>query len=138
MEQILAGGCLCGDIRYRISAPAVEALYCHCLMCRRAHGAPVVAWLTVRRADFSFTAGTPHDYRSSADAIRCFCGRCGTPLTWRAIANPAFVDVSIGSLDDPAAVAPSLHLWTESRIAWFDTVDHLPRYPTNERPKTAP
>jgi hypothetical protein len=138
MERTLAGGCLCGDIRYRIDALPVEALYCHCAMCRRAHGAPVVAWLTVRRADFLITAGNPHDYRSSSKAIRCFCGRCGTPLTWRAVANPVLIDVSIASLDDPATVAPSFHLWTESRIGWFDTPDHLPRYPTNERPAIIP
>ena len=31
--------------------------------------------------------------------------------------------------DDPAAVAPDHHIWTASRIAWFDTKDDLPRYP---------
>jgi hypothetical protein len=48
------------------------------------------------------------------------------------------IDVGIATLDDPAAVALSLHIWTESRIAWFETADHLPRYPTNERPSSAP
>jgi hypothetical protein len=134
--EILSGGCLCGDIRYRIEAPPVEALFCHCCMCRRAHGAPVVAWLTVPRAGFAVT-GNPVAYRSSPKALRCFCGRCGTPLTWEAVANPALVDVGIATLDDPAAVAPTLHLWTESRIAWFDTSDHLPRCATNERPQPA-
>lgn len=138
METMLSGGCLCGDIRYRINSPPVEALYCHCHMCRRAHGAPVVGWLTVAGEDFVITAGSPRDFKSSAMAVRGFCGRCGTPLTWRAMANPDLVDVSIASLDDPAAVTPSFHLWTASRIAWFDTADHLPRYATNERPRSAP
>jgi hypothetical protein len=52
--------------------------------------------------------------------------------------NPLLIDVSISSLYDPASVEPSLHIWTENRIAWFDTADHLPRYPTNERPSSAP
>lgn len=129
------GGCLCGAIRYRIEAAPVEALYCHCRMCRRAHGAPVVAWLTVSAADFVVTAGTLRAYPSSAQAVRHFCGICGTPLTWRAAANPQFVDVSIASLDAPEMVAPGLHIWVESRIAWFETADHLPRYPTNQRPR---
>ncbi len=137
MGEILTGGCQCGDIRYRIADAPVEALYCHCRMCRRAHGAPVVAWMTVRRAEFSVVAGNPCSYQSSPKAVRSFCGRCGTPLTWQASANPAFVDVSIASLDDPVTIAPSLHLWTESRIAWFDTADYLPRYATNDRPEPA-
>jgi hypothetical protein len=138
MQEVLTGGCLCGEVRYRIDAAPVEALYCHCRMCRRAHGAPVVAWLTVPRGGFAVTEGSPAAYRSSPRAIRSFCGRCGTPLSWQAVANLALVDVAIATLDDPAAVAPTLHLWTESRIAWFDTADHLPRQPKNERPKAVP
>jgi len=37
---------------------------------------------------------------------------------------------------DPEAVEPTLHLWTDSQITWFEIADHLPRYPTNQRPKT--
>ncbi len=137
MGEILTGGCLCGDIRYRIDAAPAEALYCHCRMCRRAHGAPVVAWLSIARADFSVTSGRPCSYQSSHTAIRCFCGRCGTPLTWESVANLSLVDVAISTLDEPATIAPDLHLWTDSRISWFDTADHLPRYAKNERPKPA-
>jgi hypothetical protein len=132
-DEDLTGGCLCGDIRYRIDAAPVEAIYCHCQMCRRAHAAPVVAWLTVPRPNFSITSGRPVAYPSSPKASRGFCGRCGTPLTWEAVANPTLVDVAIATLDEPAAVVPSLHVWTGSRIAWFDTADELPRHPTNER-----
>jgi hypothetical protein len=102
---------------------------------------PKRAWRPGRglasRQGFSITAGDPVAYNSSPRAVRCFCGRCGTPLTWQTIENPLLIDVSISSLDDPASVEPSLHIWTESRIAWFDTADRLPRYPTNERPKSA-
>jgi hypothetical protein len=89
-------------------------------------------------------AGRLFHYRRGSCRLQFFakggsllCGRCGTPLTWQAIDNPLLIDVSISSLDDPASVEPSLHIWTESRIAWFDTADRLPRYPTNERPKSA-
>jgi hypothetical protein len=135
MEEGLTGGCLCGEVRYRINGAPVEALYCHCRMCRRAHAAPVVAWLTVPLGAFTVTAGNPAGYRSSAKAWRHFCGRCGTPLTWREADNPRHVDISIASLDNHEALEPILHVWTDSRIAWFDTADHLPRYPTSERRK---
>lgn len=136
-NDCLSGGCLCGDIRYRIDAVPVEALYCHCQICRRAHGAPVVAWLNVSLAGFAVTAGSPAVYRSSPAVSRQFCGRCGTPLTWQSLDNPLSIDVSIATLDDPATIGPSLHIWTESRIAWFETADQLPRCPTNRRPNPA-
>lgn len=136
VEQVLTGGCLCGEVRYRIAGAAVEALYCHCRMCQRAHGAPVVAWLTVPLGAFAIIAGNPVAYRSSAKALRHFCGGCGTPLTWRAADNPRLLDISIASLDQPEAVAPTLHVWTGSQLAWVQMADHLPRYQTDERPKT--
>jgi hypothetical protein len=107
-------------------------------MCQRAHAAPVVPWLTVPLEGFTVTAGNPMAYRSSAKAFRHFCSRCGTPLTWRRADSPRLVDISIASLDDPDAVAPTLHVWTDSRIAWFDTADQLLRYSSDQRPKPAP
>jgi hypothetical protein len=137
VEDFLVGGCLCGKVRYRITETPLEALYCHCRMCQRAHSAPVVAWLTAPLTGFAVTSGDPVAYRSSAKALRHFCGSCGTPLTWRATDNPRLVDVSIATLDNPEAVEPALHLWTDSQIAWFEIADRLLRYPTNERPKPA-
>ena len=76
---------------------------------------PVVAWLTVPLDAFAVTAGNPVAYRSSAKAFRHFCGGCGTPLTWREADNPRLVDISIASLDNPEAVAPTMHVWTGSQ-----------------------
>jgi hypothetical protein len=127
MKLPLAGGCLCGAIRYQISAEPRSADYCHCSMCRRAAGAPVVARLTVANDSFAWTTGKPAVYRSSPKAERCFCPTCGTQLALRD--EPNYLDVTLVSLDTPEAVRPSYHIWTESRIGWFDTADDLPRYP---------
>jgi hypothetical protein len=127
----LVGGCLCGAVRYRISAEPRSADYCHCRMCRRAAGAPVVARLTVANDFFAWTRGEPALYRSSPDAERFFCGQCGTQLALRD--EPDFLDVTLASLDSPEAVRPSYHIWTTSRIGWFDIADDLPRYPERAR-----
>jgi hypothetical protein len=39
-----------------------------------------------------------------------------------------FVDVTLASLDDPAAFAPDSHAWTMSRVPWLELGDELPRY----------
>ena len=129
MELPIDGGCLCGAVRYRISREPHHADYCHCRICQRATGAPVVAWLTVASRALAWTKGKPAVYRSSAKAERLFCGACGTQLVFREIAEPDELDVTLASLDDPEAVRPSHHIWTSSRIGWFEVADDLPRYP---------
>ena len=129
MRLPLAGGCLCGRTRYRIEGAPHRADYCHCRMCQRASGAPIVPWLTMASANVAWTAGEPAVYRSSPGAERRFCPQCGTPRVFRELAEPGSLDVTLASLDDPAAVVPGHHIWTSSRIAWFEVADDLPRYP---------
>ena len=129
MKLPLDGGCLCGAVRYRISAAPRDAGYCHCRMCQRSAGAPVLPWLTVASEGFAWIKGEPARYRSSPKAERLFCPTCGTQMVFREPAEPHWLDVTLASLDDPAAVRPDHHGWTSSRIAWFDTRDDLPRYP---------
>jgi hypothetical protein len=131
MKLPFEGGCLCGAVRYRIGAEPRNTDYCHCRMCRRAAAAPVVARLTVANAAFAWTRAAPAVYHSSAEAERLFCPACGTQLALRD--EPDYLDVMLATLDDPAAVRPSYHIWTSSRIAWFDTSDDLPRYAENRR-----
>jgi hypothetical protein len=97
-------------------------------VCQRAAGAPVVPWLTMASTDFTWTAGEPAVHRSSPGAERLFCPTCGTQLVFREIAAPDTLDVTLTSLDDPSPVAPGHHIWTPSRIAWFEIADDLPRY----------
>jgi hypothetical protein len=131
MKLPLAGGCLCGATRYQIGAKPRSADYCHCRMCRRAAGAPVVARLTVANESFAWTTGEPAVYRSSERAERLFCPKCGTQLALRD--EPDYLDVTLASLDNPGAVRPTYHIWTTSRISWFEIADDLPRYPESTR-----
>jgi hypothetical protein len=124
----LEGGCLCGAVRYRAIGPHVDAGYCHCRICQRSSGAPVLAWLTVRAESFAYLESRPSVFRSSPRGQREFCRACGTQIAFRRSAQSATVDVTIASLDDPALVQPEYHIWRGSRIPWFETADHLPRH----------
>lgn len=126
---ILAGGCLCGTVRYRIVLPVLDAAYCHCRMCQKASGAPAVAWVSVEAGQFSYVRGEPAVYHSSDWAQREFCGGCGAPLVFRYLDPARPVDVTIASLDDPTVVRPEYHIWTSAHLPWFDTADSLPRHP---------
>ncbi len=124
----VTGGCLCGAVRYSVRWPPLNIGYCHCRMCQRASGAPVVAWLTVARQNFQLTSGETRAHRSSSRGLRRFCPVCGTPLTMEVPGDDREIDVTVASLDTPEIAAPDHHGWTSNRVAWFDTSDRLPRY----------
>jgi len=131
--QSLVGGCLCGAVRYRCGAPIHAPAYCHCTSCRRAAGAHAVAWFTVEADSLVFTQGQPAVYLSSPPVHRTFCGRCGTPLTYRHASSPSEVDITIGSLDEPGRVAPTAHIWMEDAATWDRPADGLPSHPRTRR-----
>jgi hypothetical protein len=127
-ECMYEGGCFCGAVRYQSSGPASLETSCHCKVCRRTSGAPFVAWFTVPTASFRITAGTPESFQSSEHAVRAFCSRCGTPLTFQSLRTPEEIDITTCSLDEPEHVPPKDHTWTQSRLRWVKLADDLPMH----------
>jgi len=124
------GGCLCGNLRFAASAPAINLCYCHCASCRRASGAPLVAWGTFARDSFRITHGQLSEYRSSARVLRGFCAACGGALTYRHEARSTEIDVTLASLDAPGALAPHTHVWVGDKLPWVVIADGLPQFAT--------
>jgi hypothetical protein len=122
------GGCFCGAIRYRITGEPTQVNHCHCRMCQRLSGAPVVTWATFKTTDVQFLKGGPKWFRSSEIAQRGFCANCGTQLIWRPEEETDETDLSAASLDDPNSVRPNDHIWVESQLDWMQIEDDLPRY----------
>jgi len=87
-----------------------------------------MAFATVPRGDLVMLAGSPATRRSSDIGERWFCRDCGTPLAIMVDHQPGTIDFPIATLDRPDAVAPGFHIWTRSRIAWFDIADSLDRH----------
>jgi hypothetical protein len=125
----LSGGCQCGTIRYQISGEPIVAAICHCSMCRRANAAPAVAWAMYDRSQVTFIKGSPTIYKSSPDAQRGFCQVCGTQVSFTADYIPGLIDITIGSLDRPEMVTPTLHYWDSLRLPWVRIADELPKFP---------
>ena len=124
----LRGRCLCGAIRYEVTGEPYDATLCHCSLCRRASGAPLVAWFSVSADEFRLLDGEPASFRSSEHATRTFCSRCGTPLTFRSDRTPDEVDVTTCSLEDPELVPPADHTQVATRLAWLKVADGLPEF----------
>jgi hypothetical protein len=132
MVEQLIGGCLCGAIRYKINL-VFDAVYCHCSMCRKSGGAPVVAWAIVKTENFHLIQGFTLDYASSEQGFRCFCPVCGSLLLYRH-QESNYLGVTIGTLDNPELVEPQVHLFADGQLKWLKLNDSLPRYKDNVMP----
>lgn len=131
---MLTGGCHCGAIRYEVSDEAPRHALCNCTDCRKASGAPLVAWGMYPESAVTLTRGQPKIYASSADGRRHFCPDCGTGLFYtNAVVFPDVIDLQTATLDDPDAIdAPSAQIQVADRIGWMKDAHKLPefeRYP---------
>ena len=64
-------------------------------------------------------------FKSSDQTERGFCRACGTPLTFHYVGSP-HINVSIGSLDEPAGVVPAHQYGVEARLPYFAALVTLP------------
>ena len=126
--QTYEGGCLCSAIRYRIAGSPISSALCHCATCRRASGAPLVAWLTVNRHQLQLLSGLPEVYRSSQGVKRQFCGSCGSQLSYEMVNRPETIDISTVSLDDPNLFPPTMEVWLDHKLPWHPARADLAPY----------
>jgi hypothetical protein len=92
-------------------------------------GAPAVAWLTVVSESLRYLKSKPIEFSSSPGVFRSFCGRCGTPVTYRRTDLPGEIDITVTSLDEPGSMAPGDHTWMEDALPWDKPGSELPQYP---------
>ena len=122
------GGCLCGAIRYRISAEPIAKAVCHCRECRKAAGAASVAWIVVPLDAFVYVSGTPGQFNSSPAVTRGFCSHCGTTVTYQHASSTKTIDVATATLDDPEAFPPERDVWVEEKLSWEALTDSRPHF----------
>ena len=123
-QDVQTGGCQCGAVRYAIAGPLNNPHICHCRMCQKAFGNFFAALVGCRRADFTWTKGSPGVFKSSEVVERRFCRDCGTPLSF-SYDYSKHIAVSIGSLDRPQGVAPERQYGIESRHPAFERLHAL-------------
>ena len=122
-EQYL-GGCLCGAVRFVASGRPDRVGLCHCLDCRKFHGALFHASAIYPRAAVR-VSGETRDYRR-----RFFCPRCGSSVF---SCTGDEIEIHLGSLDKPDQFRPTYELWTISREAWLPPFP-LHRHYERDRP----
>ena len=117
MERF-SGGCLCGDVRFVATGRPYRVGICHCLDCRKHHGALFFA-AAIFPEDAVTIEGETGEYGG-----RHFCPHCGSSTFQR---SGDEIEVSLGALDATDQLMPTYELWTVRREAW------LPAFPLKHR-----
>ena len=128
----VTGGCLCGAVRYTLTAAPVLTRQCWCRLCQYLSAGGPTNNMVVPR-DALTIAGALGDYASVADSgsvmHRHFCPTCGTPVGGYAEPRPHLYVLRIGTLDDPDLYPPRQTIWTDAAPAWATIADDRPSCP---------
>ncbi|THV20715.1 GFA family protein [Peteryoungia ipomoeae] len=115
---IITGGCVCGKIRFEAEGAPDRVGICHCLDCRKYHGALFYAAAIYPEARVQITG------EAQVFDGRAFCPTCGARVFNR---SDDELELHLGSFDDINVFQPSYELWTVRREEW------LPEFPVAER-----
>lgn len=124
------GSCLCGQVRFRLTAEPLAVRLCWCRDCQRLAANGTVNALM--RSDAIEHSGQTAEHVKTADSgnqvRRRFCPSCGSHLFSDSSGRPGFTVVRVGALDDPASVTPVANIWTASAPPWACLDDALERF----------
>jgi hypothetical protein len=130
MTEGLEGGCACGAVRYRLESAPMFVHCCHCRDCQRQTGSAFVLNALIETARITLLAGAPEPVRVPTDSGRPHdiyrCPACRTALWSDYGGRPGLRFVRIGTLDDPAALTPDVHIYTRSKLPWIRLPEGVP------------
>ena len=125
------GGCSCGAVRYRLASDPMFVHCCHCLNCQRQTGSAFVINILIEADRVERLAGEPE--ATSVDRTggkRQQIWRCPTCriAVYSNYGSRRVLFVRAGTLDDPSAVAPDVHIFTRSKLPWVELPESTPAF----------
>lgn len=133
-EGTQQGGCLCGDTRFEVQGSPMIVHACHCTRCQRRCGSAFAVNLWIEKSHVEVLSGTPekHGELVSDKGLKSeswSCAKCGFGLwTVYHAAGIGSLFVRAGTLDDPSAFPPDVHIFTSSKQPWVQIPDDVPSF----------
>lgn len=131
MEQPLEGRCACGEVRYRLTGRPMFVHCCHCRDCQRQTGSAFVLNAIYEDDRIELLAGRPEPVTVPTDSGRAHdiyrCPSCRTAL-WSDYGRRRLRFVRVGTLEDPAALPPNVHIFTRSKLPWVTMPADTPAF----------
>ena len=132
MTDRLEGGCSCGAVRYRLAGAPMLVHCCHCRDCQRQTGSAFVINALIETDRIDMIAGQPVPIAMPTDSGRPHdihrCPACQTAM-WSDYGRRLVLRfVRVGTLDDPAALPPDVHIYTRSKLPWIELPKAVPAF----------
>jgi hypothetical protein len=117
----LTGGCLCGGVRFELTAPPLTAGYCHCTRCQRRTGTASSAQARIDGRTLRLLQGEEllKAWRHPEGGHeKLFCGECGAHLFSRSLESSAQMSVRMGAFDGDPGIRPSWRAFVDCAAPW--------------------
>ncbi|HKE97007.1 MAG TPA: GFA family protein [Povalibacter sp.] len=129
----LEGGCSCGSVRYALTEKPLIVHACHCRDCQRLTGSSFITNIWIEREHVQLQSGSLSSFRRTTDSGNphelFFCAACATHIWGKYHASPGdTLFVRVGTLDDPTAVRPDVHIFTRSKVPWLSLPTDVPSF----------
>jgi hypothetical protein len=132
MTETLEGGCSCGAVRYRLNSAPMFVHCCHCRDCQRQTGAAFALNALIETDRITLLSGKPQPVGMPTDSgrphhiYRCPTCQIAVWSEYGGLAKLRFVRV--GTLDDPDALPPDVHIYTRSKLPWVVLPSGVPAF----------
>lgn len=136
----LEGGCACGSVRYKLTRNPIIVHCCHCRYCQRETGASFALNAPIEAANVELLSGAPETVDTPSESGKgqkiVRCPTCKVAL-WShyAGAGAGLNFIRVGTLDDPDALPPDIHIYTDSKQPWVVLPDGAKSAPEFYNPK---
>jgi hypothetical protein len=132
MTDDLEGGCACAAVRYRLASPPMFVHCCHCRDCQRQTGSAFVINALIETDRIVLLAGDPGPVAMPTDSGRPHliyrCSNCRTAVWSEYGGLAALRFVRVGTLDNPAALSPDVHIYVRSKLPWVTLPNAVPTF----------
>lgn len=115
------GGCRCGKVRIRITAPPLLAAVCHCTGCQSMSASAYSMSLMIPVGGFELVGGEPVIGGLHGAPRHYFCGWCMTWMFTRPPDPQDFVNLRPSMLDRHDWFVPFAEFWTSEKLPWVST-----------------
>lgn len=118
----MEGGCRCGAVRFRVTAPPLLTMACHCTGCQRMTASAFSLSMAVPTSGFAVTRGEAViGGLHGAEARHHHCDRCKSWLFTRIEPDMGFVNVRATMLDEAGWFVPFVETYTSEALPWATT-----------------
>jgi hypothetical protein len=139
-QEVTEGGCSCGTIRYQMKRDPMFVHCCHCTFCQRESGTSYGLNVLIETSQVELLQGQLERIElesNSGKGQSVFrCPNCQIAVWSHYGAGGELLSfVRVGTMDDAASIAPSIHIYTSTKQPWVTLSDDVPRVPEYYRAK---